>query len=149
MAPPGVRLLLFAGKGGVGKTTCAASVALSLAGRAPDRSVLLLSTDPAHSLGDVLATPLDDEHDAPPIRVDDRDRNAVRRLQDAVAARSAELGLPDGVLASRRWLEQLLDVGPGPDAAWPGNLAGWRRAQLEPALAPLLGTALPAGDASV
>ncbi len=60
MAPPGVRLLLFAGKGGVGKTTCAASVALGLAGRAPDRSVLLLSTDPAHSLGDVFATPLDD-----------------------------------------------------------------------------------------
>ena len=65
----------------------------------------------------------------------------MRRLQDAVAARSAELGLPDGVLASRRWLEALLDSRL-PDAPagedWPGMLAGWRRTQLEPALAPLL-----------
>ena len=37
LAPPGVRLILFAGKGGVGKTTCAAAVALALAGRAPAR----------------------------------------------------------------------------------------------------------------
>jgi arsenite/tail-anchored protein-transporting ATPase len=60
MAPPGVRLLLFAGKGGVGKTTCAAAVALALADRERGGNVLLLSTDPAHSLGDVLATDLDD-----------------------------------------------------------------------------------------
>ena len=30
-----------------------------------------------------------------------RDKQALRRLQDAVAARSAELGLPDGLLASQ------------------------------------------------
>jgi arsenite/tail-anchored protein-transporting ATPase len=45
------RLLLFAGKGGVGKTTCAAAVALHLARR---RKVELLSIDPAGSLDDVL-----------------------------------------------------------------------------------------------
>jgi len=45
------KLLLFGGKGGVGKSTCAAAVALDLA--RTDR-VLLLSTDPAHSLGDVF-----------------------------------------------------------------------------------------------
>jgi arsenite-transporting ATPase len=56
-----VRLLLFAGKGGVGKTSCAAAVALALAARDGGQRVLLLSTDPAHSLADVLATPLDDE----------------------------------------------------------------------------------------
>lgn len=60
-APPGVRLLLFGGKGGVGKTTCAAATALTLAHEQPERRLLLLSTDPAHSLGDALATPLDDE----------------------------------------------------------------------------------------
>ena len=51
-----IRWLLFAGKGGVGKTTCAAATALALAeaGR-----VLLLSTDPAHSLGDVLGQRFD------------------------------------------------------------------------------------------
>jgi len=87
----------------------------------------------AGALWQALQTPLPDEAEAPEIRGDDRDRGALRRLQDAVAARSAELGLPDGVLASRRWLQPLLD-GDG----WRGPLEGWRRAQLEPLLAPLL-----------
>src|SRR5690554_957148 len=80
-----------------------------------------------------LETPLEDEDQAPPAPREEADRKAVKRLQDAVAARSAELGLPDGVLASRRRLEQLLETG-----QWPEALSGWRRAQLEPALAPLL-----------
>ncbi|HST43589.1 MAG TPA: ribonuclease D [Luteimonas sp.] len=95
-----------------------------------------------------LCTPLVDEHEAPPARTDERDKRAVRRLQDAVAGRSAELGLPDGVLASRRWLEALLD---GDD--WPGPLAGWRRRELEPLLAPLLVAVrpprLPSADPAV
>ncbi|TXH64850.1 MAG: ribonuclease D [Lysobacteraceae bacterium] len=86
-----------------------------------------------------LRTPLPDEDQAPSPRGDDRDRQAYKRLQQAVAARSAELGLPDGVLASRRWIEALMD---GSD--WPGALSGWRRGQLESALAPLLD--LPTGD---
>ncbi len=57
--PEGVRLLLFGGKGGVGKTTCAAACALHLA--RGGKRVLLLSTDPAHSLGDVLDVALSDE----------------------------------------------------------------------------------------
>src|SRR5437899_6310812 len=57
--PDAVQLLLFGGKGGVGKTTCAAACALGLAARG--RRVLLLSTDPAHSLGDALDLPLSDE----------------------------------------------------------------------------------------
>ena len=52
------RWLLFGGKGGVGKTTCAAAVALDLA---MDRRVLLVSTDPAHSLGDVFGAAVGDE----------------------------------------------------------------------------------------
>src|SRR3990170_731908 len=51
----GLRLLLFGGKGGVGKTTCAAAAALYLAGKYPARSFLLVSTDPAHSLADCFA----------------------------------------------------------------------------------------------
>jgi arsenite-transporting ATPase len=47
-------LVLFGGKGGVGKTTCAAALALHAAAVAPERRVLLLSVDPAHSLADVL-----------------------------------------------------------------------------------------------
>jgi arsenite-transporting ATPase len=52
---PGFQLLLFGGKGGVGKTTCAAAAALRLSGLFPERSFLLVSTDPAHSLTDSLA----------------------------------------------------------------------------------------------
>ena len=47
-----IRLLLFGGKGGVGKTTASAATALKLALRHPERSLLLISTDPAHSLQD-------------------------------------------------------------------------------------------------
>jgi arsenite-transporting ATPase len=58
--PPGAEpfanasLLFFGGKGGVGKTTVAAVVAMRLARADRRRRVLLLSTDPAHSLGDVF-----------------------------------------------------------------------------------------------
>src|SRR5207253_1239342 len=60
IAPAGRALVLFAGKGGVGKTTCAAAAALGLAAREDTPRVLLLSTDPAHSLGDVLGLELGD-----------------------------------------------------------------------------------------
>ena len=58
---PTLKLLLFGGKGGVGKTTCAAATAVDLADQHRDRRVLLISTDPAHSLGDVLGMTLSDE----------------------------------------------------------------------------------------
>ena len=66
IAPSGVQLLFFGGKGGVGKTTCSAAVALALAERRPEARVLLISTDPAHSVADVLEVPLgDDERPVP------------------------------------------------------------------------------------
>jgi arsenite-transporting ATPase len=46
------RVLFFGGKGGVGKTTCAA--ALALAASRAGRRVLLVSTDPAHSTSDIF-----------------------------------------------------------------------------------------------
>lgn len=79
-----------------------------------------------------LSTPLADE-DGMPAPPADPDRNALKRLQDAVARRSAELVLPDGVLASRRYLEVLLEGGP-----WPAALQGWRRRELEQVLGPLI-----------
>jgi arsenite/tail-anchored protein-transporting ATPase len=47
-------LTVFIGKGGVGKTTISAAYALHRAMRDRKRSVLLLSTDPAHSLSDIF-----------------------------------------------------------------------------------------------
>ena len=46
------RLLIFGGKGGVGKTTAAAACALALAEADEAARVLVFSTDPAHSLSD-------------------------------------------------------------------------------------------------
>jgi arsenite-transporting ATPase len=54
-----VRLLLFTGKGGVGKTTASAATAAAAAARGS--KTLVLSTDPAHSLSDALGTPLTGE----------------------------------------------------------------------------------------
>lgn len=51
-----MRLLLFTGKGGVGKTTLAAATAARLA--VGGRKVLVASADPAHSLGDVFGVPV-------------------------------------------------------------------------------------------
>jgi arsenite-transporting ATPase len=51
-----MRVLLFTGKGGVGKTTTAAATAALAASRG--LKTLVLSTDPAHSLGDALDVPL-------------------------------------------------------------------------------------------
>src|SRR6266567_716133 len=51
----GLQLLIFGGKGGVGKTTCATAAALRFAKTSPQSSFLLVSTDPAHSLMDSLA----------------------------------------------------------------------------------------------
>jgi ribonuclease D len=87
----------------------------------------------ANAIWNALSTPLADEAGMPLARDDEADRKTLRRLQDAVAERSRELALPDGVLASRRWLQALLE-----QKQWPPALAGWRRGQLEAALAPLL-----------
>ena len=51
-----MRVLLLTGKGGVGKTSLAAATALGAA--AHGHRVALLSTDPAHSLGDALEQPI-------------------------------------------------------------------------------------------
>jgi arsenite-transporting ATPase len=50
------RILLFTGKGGVGKTTAAAATALACADAG--LRTIALSTDPAHSLGDAFDLPL-------------------------------------------------------------------------------------------
>jgi arsenite-transporting ATPase len=46
------KIVIFGGKGGVGKTTAAAAYALALAEANPDEKLLIFSTDPAHSLSD-------------------------------------------------------------------------------------------------
>ncbi|MGI9125571.1 MAG: ArsA family ATPase, partial [Mycobacterium sp.] len=61
------RIAFFVGKGGVGKSTLAAAtaVAAALAGE----RVLVISTDQAHSLGDVLGVPVEPSGSAEPVRI--------------------------------------------------------------------------------
>jgi arsenite-transporting ATPase len=46
------KIVIFGGKGGVGKTTAAAAFALAVAKANPEQKILVFSTDPAHSLSD-------------------------------------------------------------------------------------------------
>jgi len=57
-----VRLVLYTGKGGVGKTTTAAATAVLAAERG--RRTLVASADAAHSLGDVVERRLGPEPEA-------------------------------------------------------------------------------------
>ncbi len=50
-----LKLIIFGGKGGVGKTSCAIASALAMA---ENYKTLLISTDPAHSLADCLEQPI-------------------------------------------------------------------------------------------
>jgi len=86
----GATLLFFGGKGGVGKTTVAAASAVRLARADPSRRVLLLSTDPAHSLADVLKAAVGDR--PAPLRGGPANLH-VRELDAAAAfaARRADL----------------------------------------------------------
>lgn len=54
-----MRVIIHTGKGGVGKTTVAVATALHLADEG--HRVLVMSTDPAHSLGDALSMSLTNE----------------------------------------------------------------------------------------
>lgn len=56
------RIVFVGGKGGVGKTTTAAALALAAAER--NRTCLVVSTDPAHSLGDVFGRSIGDAETA-------------------------------------------------------------------------------------
>ena len=55
-----MRILIYTGKGGVGKTSMATATAIFLANSG--KKVILLSTDQAHSLGDILAKKINKEN---------------------------------------------------------------------------------------
>jgi arsenite/tail-anchored protein-transporting ATPase len=99
-------ILFFGGKGGVGKTTCAAATALA-ASRGGQR-VLLVSVDPAHSTSDILETPLaDGEREVRPglfaIEIDAE--TEARRYLDDAKQRMAGLFSPGVLNAAARQIE--------------------------------------------
>jgi arsenite-transporting ATPase len=123
LAPPGVRVVGFAGKGGVGKTSAATAVALGLAARRPQRRILLLSTDPAHSLADVLGVQLGDDErpvpGAPGLAARELDAEAAFRLRRERYEKAVD-ELFDGLLRGSRFdvaydrevVRELMDLAP-------------------------------------
>ena len=75
------RILLFTGKGGVGKTTAAAATAL----RCADAGLrtIILSTDPAHSLSDAFDVPLTSVGSPITPKLWGQQLDAQERLEDA------------------------------------------------------------------
>lgn len=67
MVPTPARISLFVGKGGVGKSTLACATAVCDASQG--RRVLVVSTDQAHSLGDVLGVAVAPTGQGEPVRV--------------------------------------------------------------------------------
>lgn len=95
--------VLYGGKGGVGKTTMAA--ATGLASAAEGTETLVVSTDPAHSLSDILETPLGTE----PTRVDNTDPLwAVEIDPEEALAESGVFGADAGLAVGG--LEELLGM---------------------------------------
>ena len=104
-----MRVLLFTGKGGVGKTTTAAATAVTAARQGI--KTLVMSTDAAHSLGDALGVDLapQDHADDPVVEVEPglaalqvsaphAMRRSWRSLQDYLLGVLANLGI-DAVVA--------------------------------------------------
>jgi arsenite-transporting ATPase len=94
--------LFFTGKGGVGKTTCACAAALRLA--KDGRRVLLVSTDPASNLDEVLGIPLGlDPRDipgVPKLRAVNLDPETAAANYRETIVGPARGVLPDSLVAS-------------------------------------------------
>ncbi|MBD2205426.1 ArsA family ATPase [Calothrix sp. FACHB-1219] len=109
---------MFSGKGGVGKTTISCSFARYWARKFPDERILLISTDPAHSLGDVLLTEVTDNalpvNDLSNLSVQALDAQKLLLEFKAQYSRFLELLVERGSLADGE------DLAPVWDLNWPG-----------------------------
>lgn len=110
------RLIWFAGKGGVGKSTCAAAAAAAVADQ---RSVSLYSTDPAGSLGDVIGvTPGAEPLEAAPrlrvqqVQAESAFANWLADYRGEVERVFASVGLEQAAQLDRRVIDSLLEFAP-------------------------------------
>src|SRR5436853_6610557 len=118
-----MRILLFTGKGGVGKTTVAAATAVRAA-EAGLRTVVC-STDPAHSLADAFDVPLGDRPTPVAEHLWGQQLNARLRFEEAWNdVRRYLVGVLDWAGADRVDAEELAVV-PGPSEVF--ALAGTKR----------------------
>lgn len=94
--PTAARIGFFVGKGGVGKSTIAAATAVRRA--QSGRRVLLISTDQAHSVGDVLGVTVTPGDGAAPVRILTEERSG-----DAGGGHLDALALDTLVLLESLW----------------------------------------------
>ncbi len=113
-----LRLAMFSGKGGVGKTTLSCGFARQWAQQFPTERILLLSTDPAHSLGDVLQMAV---HNTPKAAAD-LPNLTVRALAaaDLLQEFKAQYGAVLELLVERGSFVEKEDLSPVWDLNWPG-----------------------------
>ncbi|MDX2097605.1 MAG: ArsA family ATPase [Leptolyngbyaceae cyanobacterium bins.59] len=113
-----LRLAMFSGKGGVGKTTLACAFARQWARVFPAEKILLLSTDPAHSLGDVLRMEVENTPHAPV----DLSNLQVRALDSRalLTVFKEKYGSVLELLVERGSFVQGEDLTPVWDLDWPG-----------------------------
>jgi arsenite-transporting ATPase len=122
------RISFFVGKGGVGKSTLAAATAVRAALRG--QKVLTVSTDQAHSLGDVFGVPVEPaghNGDAEPVRIltEEQGGDSGGGHLDALALDTMSLlesawRAAAPVLAARFPESDLNDVAPEEISAFPG-----------------------------
>lgn len=112
------QLVMISGKGGVGKTTLSCSLARQLARQHPQETVMLLSTDPAHSLGDVLNVAVDNT----PTPMEDLPNLQVRALDARELLNQFRQDYGDllELLIGRGSFVEGDDLTPVWDMGWPG-----------------------------
>ncbi len=106
-----LKMIMFGGKGGVGKTSCAASSGIWAAEHG--RNTLIISTDPAHSLGDSLGMELPPGEPTPVDGVDN-----LTALEINPKAKFAEL-------------QELTDMNPIKSLGMDGMMGGMMEGMLE------------------
>lgn len=113
-----LQIAMFTGKGGVGKTTLSCSFARRWARLFTNEQILLISTDPAHSLGDVLQIKV--EHNALPLP--DLPNLSVRALdaKELLLQFQAKSGRFLELLVERGSFVEGEDLTPVWDLDWPG-----------------------------
>jgi arsenite-transporting ATPase len=114
-----LKLIIFAGKGGVGKTTTACATALRMHHDHPAQRLLLFSTDPAHSLSDCLGKHINSIPTKVVANLDAQEINAAANFGGIRREFTEELdaflkeALPNlDITFDREVMEHLLDLAP-------------------------------------
>ncbi len=113
-----LHLAMFSGKGGVGKSTLSSGFARRWAQQFPNERILLMSTDPAHSLGDVMQIEVSNTARS----IEDLPNLSVRALDAALLLKDfkADYGAILELLVERGSFVEKSDISSVWDLGWSG-----------------------------